>query len=127
MEDIRHEAQSPYHHAQLHASANFVVRFRSPVEACLWTVAAEPTADRESVEDLEADGGKPNADVDGCHGGVKEGCEDCAVEVVNNLPNGQSLRNTMVFEGVLTNMPAIALFSQGKLSMPSCAETLYIM
>lgn len=54
-------------------------------------VGGEPATDAEGVAELEGDGGEPDEDVDGGHGGLEEGEEDGAVEVVHYVEAGEDL------------------------------------
>lgn len=48
-------------------------------------MASEPAANGDPVHDLECEGADPDEGVDGGHGGVEEGAEDGAVDVVDCL------------------------------------------
>lgn len=54
-------------------------------------VGGEPAADAEGVAELEEDGGEPDEDVDGGHGGLEKGKGDGAVEVVHDVEAGEDL------------------------------------
>ena len=78
--DIPGQADEEDHHAEFD-----VYGAAGPVGGGEGAVRGEVAADGGGVDELEGEGGEPDGEVDGGHGGVEEGGEEGAVEVVDGL------------------------------------------
>ena len=61
--------------------------------------ACEPAANASCVDELEAEGHAPDKDVRGRHGGIEEGREDGAIDVVDCLFAYVSSRTVLQWSG----------------------------